>query len=50
MKTKQRRCLKCGRPISGTRWLCQSCRAENRQIATEAEGVSDLYTEDDKVR
>ena len=47
MSKSNRRCLKCGRKLTGTGWLCRSCRAENRQIANEAEGVSDLYGEDD---
>ncbi len=46
MKKRRRRCLKCGRPIFGSAWLCQACRLENRQIASEAEGVSDLYGEE----
>ncbi len=38
-----RRCLKCGRPVSRDRWLCQPCRQQNAELATEAEGVSNLY-------
>lgn len=47
MSNSCRRCLKCGRKISGKRWLCGACRAENRNISSEAEGVSDLYSEED---
>lgn len=41
---KFKTCLKCGQVITVGRWLCSSCRAENRKISQEAEGVSDLYT------
>ncbi len=47
MKTTARKCLKCDRPIPASRWLCPACRQENRSYALEAEGVVDLYGDED---
>ena len=47
MNKRQRRCLKCGRIIPAGAWLCPDCRAANREYAPEAEGVVNLYDEEE---
>ena len=47
MSQCQRRCLKCGRIIPASGWLCPDCRSANREYAPEAEGVANLYDEED---
>jgi len=47
MSKRQRRCLRCDRIIPAGGWLCPDCRAANREYAPEAEGVINLYDEEE---